>query len=76
MVAALMARTIMDRLAKRSLEIYRDLVYHHPRFKEYFYLATPIAEISNHSLGSRPARIVCTPRRESAVVYPGRYPNG
>ncbi|HTC19381.1 MAG TPA: phosphoenolpyruvate carboxylase, partial [bacterium] len=35
-------RQIMDRLAKRSLEIYRSLVYEHPRFKEYFYSATPI----------------------------------
>jgi phosphoenolpyruvate carboxylase len=49
-------KQIMDKLAKRSLLIYRDLVYNHPRFKEYFYQATPIREISNHSLGSRPAR--------------------
>ena len=49
-------KPIMDRLAKRSLEIYRSLVYGHPRFKEYFYSATPIREISSHSLGSRPAR--------------------
>ena len=49
-------KQIMDRLAKRSLEIYRSLVYEHPRFKEYFYSATPIQDISRHSLGSRPAR--------------------
>ena len=51
-------KPIMDKLAKRSLLIYRDLVYGHPRFKEYFYNATPIKEISGHSLGSRPARRV------------------
>jgi phosphoenolpyruvate carboxylase len=49
-------KPIMDKLAKRSLESYRALVYDHPRFKEYFYFATPIREISGHSLGSRPAR--------------------
>ena len=49
-------KPIMDKLAKRSLLIYRDLVYGHPRFKEYFYSATPIHQISGHSLGSRPAR--------------------
>ncbi len=49
-------KTIMDKLAKRSLLIYRDLVYNHPRFKEYFYNATPINQISGHSLGSRPSR--------------------
>jgi phosphoenolpyruvate carboxylase len=51
-------RQIMDKLAKRSLQIYRALVYDHPRFKEYFYSATPIREISNHRMGSRPARRV------------------
>ncbi|HEY5039711.1 MAG TPA: phosphoenolpyruvate carboxylase, partial [bacterium] len=49
-------KPIMDKLAKRSLLIYRELIYGHPRFNEYFYSATPIREISGHSLGSRPAR--------------------
>jgi len=49
-------KRVMDRLAKRSLLAYRDLVYGHPRFLEYFYGATPIRELSAHSLGSRPAR--------------------
>jgi phosphoenolpyruvate carboxylase len=63
-------RQIMDRLAKRSLEIYRSLVYEHPRFKEYFYSATPIQEISRHSLGSRPARRVQDDSIESLRAIP------
>ncbi len=51
-------KPIMNKLAKRSLLVYQDLVYGHPRFTEYFYSATPIREISGHSLGSRPARRV------------------
>jgi phosphoenolpyruvate carboxylase len=63
-------KPIMDRLAKRSLEIYRDLVYGHPRFTEYFYSATPIREISGHSLGSRPARRVADDSIENLRAIP------
>ena len=63
-------KQIMDKLAKRSLLIYRDLVYNHPRFKEYFYQATPIREISNHSLGSRPARRVVDDSVENLRAIP------
>lgn len=48
-------KQIMNRLAKRSFDVYRALIYGHPRFLEYFYNATPITEISNHRIGSRPA---------------------
>ena len=48
-------KQLMDKLAKRSLQAYQSLVYGHPRFKEYFHAATPIAEISRHRIGSRPA---------------------
>jgi phosphoenolpyruvate carboxylase len=48
-------KQIMDKLAKRSFEVYNSLIYGHPRFIEYFYSATPIVEISYHRIGSRPA---------------------
>jgi phosphoenolpyruvate carboxylase len=45
----------MNKLAKRSLDSYRNLIYGNTRFLEYFYGATPITEISYHRIGSRPA---------------------
>ena len=63
-------KPIMDKLAKRALLIYRGLVYDHPRFNEYFYAATPIREISSHSLGSRPARRVADNSIENLRAIP------
>lgn len=45
----------MDRLSATSLSVYRKLV-EHPGFLEYFDRATPIGEIENLPIGSRPAR--------------------
>jgi phosphoenolpyruvate carboxylase len=63
-------KQIMDKLAKRSLLTYRALIYDHPRFKEYFYSATPIREISNHRMGSRPARRVADDSIENLRAIP------
>ena len=46
---------IMAGLADQSAAAYRSLVYEHPRFVDYFYEATPIAEIVRLNIGSRPA---------------------
>ena len=46
---------IMEKLAEFSHRAYRSLVYDHPRFVEYFRRATPISEISQHRIASRPA---------------------
>jgi phosphoenolpyruvate carboxylase len=46
---------ILQELSDLSLAAYRGLVYDDPRFLEYFRQATPIAEISRHRIGSRPA---------------------
>jgi phosphoenolpyruvate carboxylase len=48
-------KQIMTKLSTRSFNTYRNLIYGHPRFVEYFYEATPITEISYHRIGSRPA---------------------
>jgi phosphoenolpyruvate carboxylase len=48
-------KQIMNKLAKRSFDSYRSLIYGNPRFLQYFYDATPITEISYHRIGSRPA---------------------
>jgi len=46
---------LLERLAESSHRAYRGLVYENPRFVEYFRLATPISEISQHRIASRPA---------------------
>lgn len=47
---------VMDRLAASSRRHYRALVYETPEFLPYFEQATPIDEIAQLKLGSRPAR--------------------
>jgi phosphoenolpyruvate carboxylase len=47
---------VMDRLASSARKHYRALVYETPEFLTYFEQATPIAEISQLKLGSRPAK--------------------
>ncbi len=46
---------LIERFSQRSMEAYRELV-EHPRFLDYFAHATPINEIENLKLGSRPSR--------------------
>ncbi len=47
---------VMNRLASGARGHYRALVYESPEFLTYFAQATPIAEISQLKLGSRPAK--------------------
>lgn len=46
---------LMDKLSERSLEAYRELV-DQPGFMQYFSETTPIEEIENLPIGSRPSR--------------------
>jgi phosphoenolpyruvate carboxylase len=46
---------MMDVIAAASREAYRKLVYHNPRFFEYFRNATPIDLIERMRIGSRPS---------------------
>jgi len=43
-------------MAERSAEAYRSLVYGDPGFHDFFHAATPVAEISQLRLGSRPPK--------------------
>jgi phosphoenolpyruvate carboxylase len=45
----------MHRMAESSKETYRQLVYEHPQFVDYFRHATPIDVIERMGIGSRPA---------------------
>ena len=46
----------MQRLADRSVEVYRGVVREEPQFVEYFRQATPEQELARLPLGSRPAK--------------------
>jgi phosphoenolpyruvate carboxylase len=44
----------MDALARAAMNAYRALVFETPGFVDYFYAATPISEIADLNIGSRP----------------------
>ncbi|HMN21494.1 MAG TPA: phosphoenolpyruvate carboxylase [Ottowia sp.] len=44
-----------ERLSEASMSAYRALVYETPGFADYFFTATPIREIAQLNIGSRPA---------------------
>jgi phosphoenolpyruvate carboxylase len=43
------------KLSQASMDAYRSLVYETPGFNDYFFSATPIREIAELNIGSRPA---------------------
>jgi phosphoenolpyruvate carboxylase len=47
---------IMEELAVRSRQHYRNLIYEQPDFIDFFHQVTPIEEISQLQISSRPAR--------------------
>ncbi len=47
---------IMEELAARSRQHYRNLIYEQPDFIDFFHQVTPIEEISQLQISSRPAR--------------------
>ncbi|MCS6958889.1 MAG: phosphoenolpyruvate carboxylase [Pseudanabaenaceae cyanobacterium SKYGB_i_bin29] len=49
-------RDIIEALANRSRQVYRGLIYDNPHFVEFFHQVTPIEEISQLQISSRPAR--------------------
>jgi phosphoenolpyruvate carboxylase len=49
-------REIMEELAARSRAHYRNLIYEQPDFLDFFLQVTPIEEISQLQISSRPAR--------------------
>ena len=60
----------MDALAARALKAYRALVYDTPGFVDYFRAATPIAEIAELNIGSRPASRTASSRIEDLRAIP------
>lgn len=48
-------RSSMDKIVTESNEVYKKLIFENSNFLNYFLQATPIKEISNLNIGSRPA---------------------
>ncbi|MFL6711187.1 MAG: phosphoenolpyruvate carboxylase, partial [Massilia sp.] len=61
---------VMAELSDRAWHAYRNLVYETPGFTDYFFAATPIAEIAELNLGSRPASRKSTRRIEDLRAIP------
>jgi phosphoenolpyruvate carboxylase len=47
--------SVMETLSSTAMTAYRSLIYETPGFEEYFFNTTPIAEIAELNIGSRPA---------------------
>ncbi|HEY4317950.1 MAG TPA: phosphoenolpyruvate carboxylase [Herbaspirillum sp.] len=61
---------VMGDLSDRAYRAYRNLVYETPGFTDYFFAATPIAEIAGLNIGSRPASRKSTQRIEDLRAIP------
>ncbi|KAB8042777.1 phosphoenolpyruvate carboxylase [Janthinobacterium aquaticum] len=62
--------SVMAELSQLAYKAYRNLVYETPGFTEYFFAATPIAEIAELNLGSRPASRKANQRIEDLRAIP------
>jgi phosphoenolpyruvate carboxylase len=61
---------VMEDLSTTAMTSYRSLVYETPGFAEYFFSATPISEIAELNIGSRPAARKSTRRIEDLRAIP------
>jgi phosphoenolpyruvate carboxylase len=62
--------SIMEDLSNRAYRAYRNLVYETPGFTEYFFSSTPIKEIAELNIGSRPASRKANNRIEDLRAIP------
>jgi phosphoenolpyruvate carboxylase len=62
-----------DELSTSSMRAYRNLVYETPGFTDYFFSATPVAEIAELNIGSRPASRRPTRRIEDLRAIPWSF---
>lgn len=59
-----------EQLSQDSMASYRALVYETPGFSDYFFAATPIREIAELNIGSRPASRKATQKIEDLRAIP------
>lgn len=62
-----------EQISQASMAVYRALVYETPGFVDYFFSATPIAEIAELNIGSRPASRRATRRIEDLRAIPWSF---
>jgi phosphoenolpyruvate carboxylase len=62
-----------DRISEASYAAYRKLVYDTPGFTDYFFAATPIREIAELNIGSRPASRKATRAIEDLRAIPWSF---
>ena len=62
--------SVMAELSELAYKGYRNLVYETPGFTDYFFSATPIAEIAELNIGSRPASRKASRRIEDLRAIP------
>ncbi|MCA0422624.1 MAG: phosphoenolpyruvate carboxylase, partial [Proteobacteria bacterium] len=62
-----------EALSEASTKAYRALVYDDPRFTEFFFAATPISEIAELNIGSRPASRKANRRIEDLRAIPWSF---
>ncbi|MDO8262924.1 MAG: phosphoenolpyruvate carboxylase [Gallionella sp.] len=61
---------IMEALSRDAFAAYRKLVYETPGFTEYFFTTTPIREIAELNIGSRPSARTASDRIEDLRAIP------
>lgn len=61
---------VMETLSQTSFEVYQKLVYANPDFLTYFQQATPIAEIGDLNIGSRPSKRKSSQRIQDLRAIP------
>jgi phosphoenolpyruvate carboxylase len=61
---------IMEELSRDAFAAYRRLVYETPGFTDYFFAATPIREIAELNIGSRPSSRKASDRIEDLRAIP------
>jgi phosphoenolpyruvate carboxylase len=64
---------VMELLSEYAYRAYRQLVYETPGFTDYFFAATPIAEIAELNIGSRPASRKSNRRIEDLRAIPWSF---
>jgi phosphoenolpyruvate carboxylase len=64
------ARAVMDELSATAYRAYRSLVYETPGFADYFRAATPLSEITELNLSSRPSSRKASNRIEDLRAIP------
>jgi phosphoenolpyruvate carboxylase len=60
----------MDEMSSTSMKVYRGLVYGEPDFLEFFHESTPIGELSQLNIGSRPPKRTASDRVEDLRAIP------